>query len=129
MKREVIRTSDAPKAIGPYSQAIRIDSLIYTAGAVPINPRSGRIEAPNLAGQVRQSLENLNTILEAAGSSLQNVVKFTVFMLNLNDFAELNRVFQEYFRENYPARSAVQVSRLPLDSLVEIEAVAIVNEE
>ncbi|RKY62296.1 MAG: reactive intermediate/imine deaminase [Candidatus Neomarinimicrobiota bacterium] len=124
MSRFVIHTEKAPKAIGPYSQAIKSNGFVFTSGQIPINPVSGKVEATTIKDQVRQNLRNLSEVLTAAGSNLQNIVKLTVFMVDLADFSQLNEVFMEFFPEKQPARSAVQVSRLPLDVLVEIEAVA-----
>ncbi|MBU4445074.1 RidA family protein [bacterium] len=124
MSREVITTDKAPKAIGPYSQAIVSNGFVFTSGQIPINPETGKIIATDIKSQVRQDLLNLAAVLEAAGANLKNVVKLTVFMVDLSDFFKLNEVFMEFFSEKQPARSAVQVSRLPLDVLVEIEAVA-----
>jgi len=126
MKREIVNTELAPKAIGPYSQAVISNGFVYTAGQIPMNPKTGKVEASDLEGQVRQVLDNLSAVLEAANSSLKEIIKLTVFMVDLNDFAILNNVFKEYFPEDPPARSAVQVSRLPKDVLVEIEAIAAV---
>ena len=124
MSREVIKTDKAPKAIGPYSQAIVSNGFVFTSGQIPINPKSGKIEAATIKDQARQNLLNLTEVLNAAGSSLSNIVKLTVFMVDLSEFTQLNEVFMEFFPEKQPARSAVQVSRLPLDVLVEIEAIA-----
>ncbi len=128
MNREIVNTDLAPKAIGPYSQAVISNGFVYTAGQIPINPKTRKIEASDLEGQVRQVLDNLSAVLEASDSSLKEIIKLTVFMVDLNDFAILNNVFKEYFPEDPPARSAVQVSRLPKDVLVEIEAVAVVHD-
>ncbi|MCG2715387.1 MAG: RidA family protein [Candidatus Marinimicrobia bacterium] len=124
MSREVITTDKAPKAIGPYSQAIVSNGFVFTSGQIPINPETGKIIATDIKSQVRQDLLNLAAVLEAAGANLKKVIKLTVFMVDLSDFFKLNEVFMEFFSEKQPARSAVQVSRLPLDVLVEIEAVA-----
>ena len=124
MSREIITTNKAPKAIGPYSQAIVSNGFVFTSGQIPINPKTGKITATDIKSQVQQNLLNLSFVLEAAGANLKNVVKLTVFMVDLADFSKLNEVFMEFFPEKQPARSAVQVSRLPLDVLVEIEAVA-----
>ncbi|MBU0713314.1 RidA family protein [bacterium] len=124
MSRKVISTENAPKAIGPYSQAIASNGFVFTSGQIPINPESGKIEANTLKDQVRQDLLNLSAVLAAAGTNLKNIVKLTVFMVDLSDFSKLNEVFMEFFPEKQPARSAVQVSRLPLDAMVEIEAIA-----
>lgn len=124
MIRKIVKTHSAPTAIGPYSQAVISNGMVFTAGQIAINPESGVIESNDLEGQVRQVLDNLSAVLKAAGTSLKNIVKVTVFMIDLNDFAKLNEIFKEYFTEDPPARSAVQVSRLPKDVLVEIEAIA-----
>ena len=127
MHRSVIATPRAPAAIGPYSQAIIGEGrLIFTAGQIPLDPATGAIAAPDIAGQTRQALGNLRAVLEAAGSSLAHTVKTTVFLADMRDFAAMNTVYQEFFPSDPPARSAVQVSRLPKDVLVEIEAVALV---
>ena len=128
MKRIIVKTDSAPEAIGPYSQAIVVGDIVFSSGQIPINPITGNIDATDFEGQVRQVLENLNAVLNEANSNLQNVVKFTVFVTDLNNFQILNHVFKEYFPNNPPARSAVQVSRLPKDVLVEIDAVAIQEE-
>ena len=125
MSKKVISTENAPKAIGPYSQAIVSNGSVFTSGQIPINPETGKIEATTVKDQVRQNLLNLSAVLKAAGTNLKNIVKLTVFMTDLSGFSQLNEVFMEFFPEKQPARSAVQVSRLPLDVMVEIEAVAI----
>ncbi len=127
MNRKIVNTDLAPKAIGPYSQAVISNGFVYTAGQIPINPKTGKIESTGLEDQIRQVLNNLSAVLEAAGSNLKEVIKLTVFMVDINDFLILNKVFNEYFTENPPARSAVQVSRLPKDVLVEIEAIAVTH--
>lgn len=121
---EVISTKKAPAAIGPYSQAIRVGNLVYTSGQIPIDPATGNFAEGGIKAQTRQSLLNLKAILEEAGLSMNNVVKTTVFMADMNDFAEMNAVYAEFFSEPYPARSAVAVKSLPKGALVEIEAVA-----
>ena len=127
VQRDVIATDKAPQAIGPYSQAIRAQgSLVFTAGQIALDPASGTVTATDIAGQTRQVLVNLRAVLEAAGTNLGQTVKTTVFLANMNDFAAMNAVYQEFFPSSPPARSAVQVSRLPKDVLVEIEAVALV---
>ena len=124
MSRKIVSTDSAPTAIGPYSQAVISNGMVFTAGQIAINPESGVIESNDLEGQIRQVLDNLAAVLKAAGTSLKNIVKVTVFMIDLNDFDKLNEIFEDYFPEDPPARSAVQVSRLPKDVLVEIEAIA-----
>lgn len=125
MNYEIVETNKAPQAIGPYSQGIVSNGFVFTSGQIPINPATGKIDAKTVSAQVRQDLENIKGVLEAAGTSLEQVVKFTVYMVDLNDFSKLNEVFAEYFPERQPARAAVQVSRLPLDVQVEIEAIAV----
>ena len=127
MSREVISTSKAPAAVGPYSQAIRVGNLVFTAGQIAIDPAQGRLIEGDVAAQTRQVLTNLLAVLEAAGSALSQVVKTTVFLQDIGDFAAMNTVYAEFFPEKPPARSAVQVAALPLGALVEIEAVALVE--
>lgn len=123
---KVVSTEKAPAAIGPYSQAIVTDNLIYTSGQIPVNPETGAIDSGDIEGQARQALENLRNVLEAAGSSLCKVIKVTVFIKNMNDFSKVNEIYSGYFQNPYPARSCVEVARLPKDVLIEIEAVAAV---
>lgn len=124
MKMEMIATDKAPAALGPYSQAIRANGMIYCSGQIPINPASGTVEAGTIEGQTAQSITNLRNVLEKAGSSLAKVVKTTVFIRDMNDFAALNKVYAELFGDTRPARSCVEVARLPKDVLVEIECIA-----
>ena len=126
MIRETVSTDKAPKAIGPYAQAIKAGEFIYTAGQIPIDPQSGNLIAGGIAEQTRQVLENLKAVLEAAGSSLGKVVKATVFLKNMADFAALNEVYGEYLGAAKPARSTVAVAELPRGALVEIDFVALV---
>ena len=121
---KVISTKKAPAAIGPYSQAIQVGNLVYTSGQIPIDPATGAFAKGGIKEQTRQSLTNVKAILEEAGLSLKNVVKTTVFMADMNDFADMNAVYAEFFSEPYPARSAVAVKTLPKGALVEIEVVA-----
>ena len=121
---KVINTIKAPAAIGPYSQAIQVGNLVYTSGQIPINPVTGVFVEGGIKEQTRQSLQNVKAILEEAGLTMSNVVKTTVFMADMNDFADMNAVYAEFFAEPYPARSAVAVKTLPKDALVEIEVVA-----
>ncbi len=127
MTRTVIHTDRAPAAVGPYSQGISTGAMVFTAGQVPIDPAVGKVVATTIEDQTRQSLENVKAILEAAGTGLDRVVKMTVFMTDLGDFQRMNGVYAEFFPENPPARSAVQVVALPLGVQVEIEAVALVG--
>lgn len=128
MKKVVINTSKAPAAIGPYSQAIRYGNLIFTSGQIPINSATGELVGSDVKLAAKQSLENVKAILEEAGTAMENVIKVTVFMKDMNDFAAVNEVYAKYFTDKMPARSAVQVGKLPKDCLVEIEAVAYIPE-
>ena len=121
---KAISTQKAPAAIGPYSQAIVVGNLVYTSGQIPIDPATGVIAEGGIKEQTRQSLTNVKAILESSGLSMRNVVKTTVFMADMNDFAEMNSVYAEFFAEPYPARSAVAVKTLPKGALVEIEVIA-----
>ena len=122
--KTVISTSKAPAAIGPYSQAIQVGNLLYASGQIPIDPSTGSIVDGGIKEQTRQSLLNVQAILEEAGLSFANVVKTTVFLADISDFADMNGVYAEFFSEPYPARSAVAVKSLPKGALVEIEIVA-----
>ncbi len=122
--KKVISTAKAPSAIGPYSQAIQSGNLVYTSGQLPIDPATGAFPEGGIKEQTRQSLLNVQAILEEAGLSMANVVKTTVFMADMNDFADMNGVYAEFFSEPFPARSAVAVKTLPKGALVEIEVVA-----
>ncbi len=126
--KKAIQTDAAPKALGPYSQAIVAGGTVYCAGQIPLDPASGNIVAGGVAEQTHQVLKNLRAVLKAAGSDLDRAVKTTVFVKNMNDFAAMNEVYgrPEYFGANPPARSTVEVARLPRDVLVEIELVALV---
>jgi 2-iminobutanoate/2-iminopropanoate deaminase len=126
MDREAIQTDRAPKAIGPYEQAIKANGLVYTAGQIPIDPKTGNFVAGGIKEQTRQVLENLKAVLDAAGSSLDRVVKATVFLKEMSDFAAMNEVYAEYFSAVKPARSTVAAAGLPRDALVEIDLVALV---
>ena len=124
-KLEEIKASQAPAAIGPYSQAVQAGRSIYVSGQLPINPATGEFAGADIRAQARQSLENIKAILAAAGTDMAHVVKTTVLLQDMADFAAMNEVYAEYFSEPYPARAAVQVAKLPKDALVEIEAVAV----
>jgi 2-iminobutanoate/2-iminopropanoate deaminase len=121
---KVINTKNAPAAIGPYSQAIEVNGFVYTSGQLPINPETGEFAGSDIKSQTEQSLKNVKAILEEAGLTMQNVVKTTVFLADMADFAAMNEVYSSYFSEPYPARSAVAVKTLPKAALVEIECVA-----
>lgn len=127
--REVIKTSSAPAAIGPYSQGIRVSAgkMLFTAGQVPLDPATGQMVTGDIKAQTRRVLENVKAILHAAGASLENVVKTTVFMTDLNEFAAMNEVYAEFFSTNPPARSTVEVRALPRGCKVEIETMAIIE--
>ncbi len=125
MMIETVSTESAPKALGPYSQALKVNGFVYCSGQIPINPATNAIEAETIEDQTRQVITNLKNVLEAAGTSLSAVVKTTVFIKDMNDFAALNGVYAEMFGETKPARSCVEVARLPKDVKVEIEAVAV----
>lgn len=120
-----IQTQNAPAAIGPYSQAIQAGGTIYVSGQLPINPATGEFAGADIRAQARQSLENIKAILAAAGADMAHVVKTTVLLQDMADFAAMNEVYAEYFSEPYPARAAFQVAKLPKGALVEIEAVAV----
>ena len=124
--KEVISTPKAPAAIGPYSQAIKVGNLVYTSGQIPIDPATGSFVEGGIKEQTRQSLLNVKAVLKAAGLTMSNVVKTTVFMADMNDFADMNAIYAEFFAKPYPARSAVAVKTLPKGALVEIEVVAAV---
>lgn len=127
MTREIIATSDAPAAIGPYSQAVSTGALVFTAGQLGLNPATGKL-AEGVEAQARQAMANLAAILAAAGSSLDQVVKTTIFLQDLGDFAAVNAIYGAAFSATPPARSTVQVAALPLGALVEVEAIALVGE-
>ena len=123
MQKEIISTPNAPAAIGPYSQGIKVGDMVFTSGQMPVNPATGEL-VTEIKAATKQSLENVKAILEQAGTSLDKVVKVVVFIKDMNDFAKVNEVYGQYFTENAPARSCVEVARLPKDCVVEIEAVA-----
>jgi 2-iminobutanoate/2-iminopropanoate deaminase len=123
--REVIATEQAPKAIGPYSQAIRAQGLIFTSGQIAIDPATAQIVAGDVSMQTDRVLKNLAAILQASGSSLEKVLRCTVFLKNMGDFAAMNEVYGRYFKQAPPARSTVEVARLPKDVLVEIDVIAL----
>ncbi len=125
MNINVVSTEKAPAAIGPYSQALIAGSFIYTSGQIPINPKTGEIVNGDIAQQTKQVMENLKAVLEAAGSDLGSVIKTTVFIKNMNDFQTVNSIYNEYFKKPFPARSCVEVARLPKDVGIEIEVIAV----
>ncbi len=125
LNREIIATQNAPAAIGPYSQAVQVGDFVYTAGQIPLVPETGKLIEGGIEEQTRQVMQNLAHILEAAGSSLAHIVKTTIFVTNLADFAAINKVYGSFLVGDPPARSTVQVAALPLGANIEIEAVAI----
>ena len=128
MKRTVIHTENAPGAVGPYSQAVRVGPFLYTAGQIGLDPATGKLVADDIEIQTERVLKNLTAVLQAAGGNLSNVVKTTVFLLDMAEFGAMNGVYAGFFGEGPPARSAVQVTALPLGGRVEIEAVAYLPE-
>ncbi|ABQ13645.1 RidA family protein [Dichelobacter nodosus] len=127
MTKTVIHSDNAPKAIGPYSQAIRAGNLIYTSGQIPLDPKTGAIVAGDFKAQAKQVFENLKAVCAAAGTDFSKVVKVNVFISDMNNFAVFNDMMASYFSAPYPARSAVEVSRLPKDAMVEVELVLVVD--
>ena len=127
MDKVVIHTTEAPKAIGTYSQGIKSDNFVFTSGQIPINPKSGKLIKGDFKSEVKQVLINLNGVLKGGGSSLQQAIKLTVFLTDLSHFAQVNEIFNEFFPDNPPARSAVQVSALPMNARIEIDAVGLVE--
>lgn len=125
--KKAIHTNNAPAALGPYSQAIDIGDFVYLSGQVPINPANGNVESDNITEQTKQVLTNITEVLKEANLTIENVVKTTVFLKDMNDFGAMNEVYATYFKQPYPARSAVQVGKLPKDVRVEIEVIAYRN--
>ncbi len=127
MSRVIVKAQKTYKPVGPYNQAVKVGNLLYTAGQIPLDPKTGNMIEGGITEQARQALTNLKGIVEDGGSKLDNVVKTTVFLKNMGDFAAMNAVYSEFFKiENAPARSTVEVARLPKDALVEIECVALI---
>ena len=129
MTKSAVSSPDAPKAIGPYSQAIRAGHLLFVSGQIPLDPASGSLVAGDVAAQTRRVMENLGAVLESAGLSFASVVRTTIYLADMGDFAAVNDVYGSYFREPFPARATVQVARLPKDARVEIDAVAYLDDE
>jgi 2-iminobutanoate/2-iminopropanoate deaminase len=127
MEKQIISTTNAPAAIGPYSQAIKVGNLLYTSGQLAINAATGEFVNDDIKRATAQSLDNVKAILAEAGTTLDKVVKTLVFLKDMNDFADMNEVYTQYFSTNPPARSCVQAGKLPKDALVEIEVIAIVD--
>ena len=124
MHKQAILSQDAPAPIGPYSQAVRVGDWVFLSGQIPVDPQTGEVVEGGIEAQTRQVLQNLQAVLTAVGASLDNVVKTTIYMTDLNEFAEMNAVYETYFRPPYPARATVQVADLPRHALIEIEAIA-----
>lgn len=128
MFKKVIAAAGAPKAIGPYSQAVKAGRFLFLSGQLPLDPETGNISGDGIETQTRQVIENIKSILASAGASLSDVVKTTVFLKDIGHFPEMNQVYQQYFATDAPARSCVEVSRLPKDVLIEIESIAITDD-
>lgn len=126
MEKELLATDTAPAAIGPYSQAVKAGEFLFVSGQLPIDPETGKLVDDNIKDQTRQSLENIKNILEAAGSSMDRIVKTVVFIKDMADFGEMNEVYGSYLQQSLPARACVQVAKLPLDVKVEIEAIGLI---
>ena len=122
--KKIISTEKAPAAIGPYSQAIEINGFVFTSGVIPMNPETGELVTGAMEAQAEQAIKNLAALLEAAGTSVDKVIKTTVFIKNMDDFAKVNEIYAKYFTADFPARSCVEVARLPKDVLIEMEAIA-----
>jgi 2-iminobutanoate/2-iminopropanoate deaminase len=127
VKKEIISTDMAPKAIGPYSQAVKVGNFLFISGQIPIDPKTGELIEGNIKEQTKRVLENLKGIMESLGGSLENIIKTTVFLKNIEDFHDMNEIYAEYFKENPPARSTIEVSRLPRNVSIEIEAIGILD--
>lgn len=126
MEKKIISTKNAPAAIGPYSQAVVAGNLIFTSGQLPIDPANGQLINDDVKKAAERSMENIKAILEAANSSLDKVIKTVIYLKDMNDFAAVNEVYSRYFQSNEPARSCVQVAKLPKDGILEIEAIALI---
>ncbi|HEY0405570.1 MAG TPA: RidA family protein [Pyrinomonadaceae bacterium] len=127
--RQIIETDKAPRAIGPYSQAVVAGGFVFASGQIPLDPQTGEFVAGGVAEQTEQVMRNLSALMEAAGTSLERVVKTTVFLADMNDFAAMNEVYSRYFSDQPPARATVEAARLPRDARVEIEAIALLGKE
>ncbi len=122
--KKIITTKKAPAAIGPYSQAIAVNGMVYTSGVIPVIPETGQLAGNRIEEQTRQVLNNLSELIKASGSEMKDIVKTTVFIKDMNDFAVINEIYAEYFSGDYPCRSCIEAARLPKDVLIEIEAIA-----
>jgi 2-iminobutanoate/2-iminopropanoate deaminase len=123
--KKIISTAEAPAAIGPYSQAVRVGSTVYCAGQIPLDPKSGQIVSPEIAGQTKRVMENITAVLKAGNLTFDNVVKTTIFLIDFADFQTVNEIYGSYFKKDPPARSTVQVAALPKNARVEIEVIAV----
>ena len=121
--QKVISTDKAPAAIGPYSQAIEVNGMVYTSGVIPVDPATGAVVEGGVEAQANQAFKNFCNLVEASGSQVSNIVKTTVFIKEMNDFGTINEIYKKYFKEPFPARSCVEVARLPKDVLLEVEAI------
>ena len=127
MQKEIISTENAPQAIGPYSQAVKAGNLMFISGQIPLDPKTGDLVSESIDEQAKQVLNNIKSICEAAGQSIDDIVKISIFLTDLENFAIVNEVMKEYFAEPYPARATVEVSGLPLGVNIEIEAIVLIN--
>lgn len=127
MNKKIINTESAPAAIGPYSQSVLAGNILFISGQLPINPETGKFAGNDIKSQTEQSLKNIESILEKAGCTMDNVVKTTVLLNDMGNFAKMNEVYAKFFTKDYPARAAYEVAKLPKDALVEIEAIAVVD--
>ena len=125
--KTIISTQKAPAALGPYSQAVLVNGMLFTSGVIPIDPETNTLVQGDVEAQARQAIGNLKNLIEASGSSMEKVVKTTVFIKDMNDFGKINDIYKEFFTSDFPARSCVEVARLPKDVLIEIEAIAVVE--
>lgn len=125
--KTIISTPKAPAAIGPYSQAVLVNGMLFTSGVIPIDPETNTLVQGDVETQARQAIGNLKNLIEASGSSMEKVVKTTVFIKDMNDFGKINDIYKEFFTSDFPARSCVEVARLPKDVLIEIEAITVVE--
>ena len=128
MEKEILINYDGPKAIGPYSPALKIGNLVFTSGQLPIDPVTGEIVESDIESQTRRSLDNLKAVLKPYSIDFKNIIKVTIFLKNMNHFARVNEIYSHYFANQFPSRSCIEVSRLPRDAQIEIEAIAYCNE-
>jgi len=126
LRKEILINEEAPKAIGPYSPAIKVGNLVFVSGQLPVDSATGEIAGDDIEVQTRKSLENLKAVLEPYSIDFENVVKVTIFLTNMDDFSKVNKVYSDYFKEEFPARSCIEVARLPKDAKIEIECIAVI---